>query len=58
MKLPGELNTRRLTGLVIIIMMGLLMYTGTVETEVGITVIIGVAAGLGIYEGKSGEEVK
>lgn len=50
MKLPSSVSMRHIIGLIIILMMGVLMYTETVSTEVGISIIIGVAAALGLYE--------
>lgn len=47
------INPRYIIGLIIILMMGVLMYLGTIETEIGITIIIGVAAALGLYEKQS-----
>lgn len=51
MNTPTKYPLRYVLGFVLIIMMGALMYSETVETAVGISVVIGVAAALGLYEG-------
>lgn len=51
MALNDLLKPKYVLGVIVIILMAALMYTKTIDTGVGITVIIGVLAALGLYEG-------
>lgn len=51
MSVNDLLRPRYIVGLITIIIFAVLMYLGTVDQTVGVTVIIGILAALGIYEG-------
>lgn len=53
MDLKDLAQPRFLLGALVIIIMAILMYLQTIQSNVGITVIIGVLAALGLWEGRS-----
>lgn len=49
----SDINWRYVLGIVAVLVFGALLITGSVQREVGVTILVGILATLGVFEGRA-----